>query len=325
MSQERTYVVHISKEVEPRLRELQDSAAACLRRYESAMAGDETEVARYQQIQAEIEAIASAELLRQAAFGVDRSGSLSIEMVWPFAVGPTAADISEAGRLPVKDVWRPSTEVMQSRGKRGHKRDAVTERFEAQLAAWLESDRAEDDATPPVCPSDIANRVLSESLRKYIARSASSRRVDAPVVYKDGSAARSLPLRSLKMVDQSPPTGERLLRLTLMSIRHPTVDAHVDGAWLRNREISVRRAYATTDELVYQQSREQFAALSQQEPVVIELYQTGLEVANVGFYRAWADHHLEGGGRVTVIPRYYEGKDESADDFARGTIWRAAL
>jgi hypothetical protein len=328
MSHEQVMVVRIGRSAEARVQALQASAAACLRRYESATVGDDTEVVRYQQIQAEIEAIAYAEYLRQQVgeLGDADLTATNIELIWPFAVGTThTATEGPPRRRAAREPWRPSANLHQQVAKGDYKRRAVAERFERQMDRWLIE--AADDLTDPepVCPSDLANRVLSESLRRYIAQDGTTSRVDAPVVYKDGSVARPLPLRSLMMTDERPPSGQRVLRLTLMSVRHMKIDPHVDGAWLRNREVSVKRAYAATDELVYTQSRQQLVALSAHEPLVIELFQTGLEAANVGFYRALADHHLERTGlRVTVIPRYYEGRDDSPDDFAPGTIWRVA-
>jgi hypothetical protein len=50
------------------------------------------------------------------------------------------------------------------------------------------------------------------------------------------------------------------------------------------------------------------------------MYQTGLEPAIVGFYRAVAFHLLEFPRSIAVVPCYYQ----SDHSFAEGTPWRVA-
>jgi hypothetical protein len=96
------------------------------------------------------------------------------------------------------------------------------------------------------------------------------------------------------------------------------MDVEVDGAWLRNREISLPRARAQTDELAYQQSMEQLQLLGAEAPTTLYMHQTGLETANVGFYRAVIDYHTGRLGHpIAVVPNYFAGKAA----FASGTPW----
>ena len=89
------------------------------------------------------------------------------------------------------------------------------------------------------------------------------------------------------------PAASLELRFALLSIRHTEMDAVVDGAWLRNAEISRPRPAAQTDDLVYETSLRQLDELCRSERHVrLYMYQTGLETAVVGFYRALANHLL---------------------------------
>src|SRR5690606_17292310 len=79
-------------------------------------------------------------------------------------------------------------------------------------------------------------------------------------------------------------------------------------AWLRNAQISQPRTQAQTDDLVYAISCEQLMALTQagKRSVALRMYQTGLEPAIVGFYRAVTTHLLAHPGSVAVTPMYFQ-------------------
>ena len=128
-----------------------------------------------------------------------------------------------------------------------------------------------------------------------------------PVEYRDGSrSAHPFPLRALPLKGQLPACSLEL-RFALLSIRHTEMDAVVDGAWLRNAEVSRPRPAGQTDDLVYDITRSQLAELCRGEAHVrLYLYQTGLETAVVGFYKALVDHLLSHPGSVSVQPMYYE-------------------
>lgn len=120
------------------------------------------------------------------------------------------------------------------------------------------------------------------------------------------------------MTASSPPAGWRLLRFTLMSIRHVEMDTIVDGAWFRNSRLSRPRPAGLTDELAFETSLRQLEELRSWMPAVIHLYQTGLEPAIVGFYRAVVVHLMARPGTLAVVPHYYDGKGR----FVEGTLWR---
>lgn len=300
------------------------SAAARSRKAEP---GDRLDIARFEALATRLEQLAindphaprtpvavprpSAEVL---LFGADqRDWSPS----WPADVRTAAAATVAAGRLPVLVVL-PLTEGStagggdpvpaaepatrwDSAGIRGRK--AVEARFRAQLAEAS----AAPDGRVPISPSGIQNFVVTETLREFTDQAPGGRRIDVPVEYRDGSrSAHAFPLRSLPLKEQLPAASLEL-RFALLSIRHTEMDAVVDGAWLRNAEVSRPRPAGQTDDLVYDITRAQLTELCRGESHVrLYLYQTGLETAVVGFYKALADHLLRYPRSVSVQPMYYE-------------------
>lgn len=209
-----------------------------------------------------------------------------------------------AGPPPPAQRWR-------SRSERTDR--AMTERFRALLERALAEPDAPDAA---IRPSRIANSVLTETLREFagVEEGASPREV--PVSWSDGSAGPVFPLRCLDFAPD-PPEGWRVLRFTLLSIRHVEMDADVDGAWLRNARISRPRPAGETDRLVYETSLRQLAAVADGGPTLLYIYQTGLEPAVVGFYRAVARQLLSSPGSIAVVPCYFRGRGR----FREGALW----
>lgn len=324
-----------------------NSAAARSRKAEP---GDRLDIARFEALATRLEQLAvndaqaprttvvvpgqSAEAL---LFGVDqRDWSPSL----PADVRAAAAGTVAAGRLPVLVVL-PLTEGSpagsgdpvsavgpatrwDSDGVRGRK--AVEARFRAQLADAV---GATSGGRVPISPSGIQNSVVTETLREFAAQVPGSARADVPVEYRDGSrSAHAFPLRSLPLKGQLPAASLEL-SFALLSIRHTEMDAVVDGAWLRNAEVSRPRPAGQTDDLVYDITRAQLAELCRGEPHVrLYLYQTGLETAVVGFYKALAVHLLRYPRSVSVQPMYYEAprgpkpgkRDRHQDRSSRGPV-----
>jgi hypothetical protein len=193
---------------------------------------------------------------------------------------------------------------------------AARERFEFLLRTALDSPNGERGA---IRPSDISNTVLTEGLRAHVTGKRDRRRVDLRVVYRDGSEGPRFPMHALDMT-AARPEGWRELRFTLMSVRHVDMDIVVDGAWLRNSKVSRPRPAGLTDEMVFTTSRKQLQSLDRSVPTLLFMYQTGLEPAIVGFYRAVVHHLLEFPRSIAVVPCYYQG-DRS---FAEGTPWSVA-
>lgn len=205
--------------------------------------------------------------------------------------GPSRKEPPRIAPPPPAQAWKSETGAFGTR--------AVEERFEAQIQEALSGSGGS------VSPSGLQNTVVTKVLRKYVG--ASGKRIDVPVLYRDGSRARNpFPFRSLKLIDQAPKAALQL-RLALLSIRHTEMDAVVDGAFLRNAEISQARQAAETDDLVFDISREQLLALTEDgsRRVHLRMYQTGLETAIVGFYRAVVVHLLEHPKSLAVTPMFF--------------------
>lgn len=183
-------------------------------------------------------------------------------------------------------------------------RKAVQARFRAQLDEACE--RESGTTRLAVNPSGIQNRVLTEVLHEFIDGDPTSR-CDATIVYRDGSqAAHTYPLRCLPLRD-APTSADVTLHLALLSIRHTEMDHVVDGAWLRNAEVSRPRPAAQTDDFVYDASRRQLVQLTASggRTALLHIYQTGLDTAVVGFYRAVVMHLIDYPGSLTVIPMFH--------------------
>ena len=239
--------------------------------------------------------------IRAAAASVVASGRLPVLIVDPFTVG----------RMPAPD--GPTAVRAAGPARRWHSggaygRKAVEARFRTQIQEALDS---AEGGRAAFSPSGISNSVVTETLREFSAQAPGSTRVDVAVEYRDGSrSAHPFPLRALPLRAQLPAVSLEL-RFALLSIRHTEMDAVIHGAWLRNADISRPRPAGETDDLVYDISRAQLAELCRDEAHVrLYMYQTGLETAVVGFYKALAARLLAHPGSVSVQPMYYEAPRE---------------
>lgn len=338
MSIEKQVAIRMPSELSASVLDLAARAAAALARADKLPPGDRTEAVRFESLHAVIDQLAIAALANGAThevlppstadhlsgptvFGPGsagskqisssalkwiQEGSVVVELRLPHFAGATVL----AGELGVGPP-KPAARWASSEGRPG---DAVQKRFEYLLEQAVERG---GDSRAAVCPSNIANRVLTEGLRTYAHRTKGQTRVDAPVLYRDGSKGRPFPLRALSMAT-SVPDGMRTLRFALMSIRHVDMDKVVDGAWLRNVKISRARAAGFTDDIVFETSLRQLRRLVSDAPTLIHMYQTGLDTAIVGFYRAVIYQLLDKPGSICVVPYYYQ---DIANKFSEGTAW----
>jgi len=190
--------------------------------------------------------------------------------------------------------------------------------FAAVVARWRDQlNAATAGSATPLVPSGVNNRVLCEGLREFVAAEGGQHPIHARIVYRDGSEARPFPLRTLSIKERSD-SSLPILRVSLMSMRHPEMDATVDAAWLRNRHVSLSRPAAETDEFVYETSRTQLRELCERDCVCMHVYQTGLEPAVIGFYRAVAEHLFEQNGSIEVVPHFHDSRDDS---YQKGLPW----
>lgn len=232
--------------------------------------------------------------IQAAAASIAAAGRIPVLVVDPFVTGLTAVTDPVAVGAPARP-W-------DSEGARG--REAVEKRFRAQVSEAL---AAADGGRMPISPSGIQNSVVTETLREFAAAQPGGRRVDVPVEYRDGSrSTHPFALQALPLKGQLPACSLEL-QFALLSIRHTEMDAVVHGAWLRNADVSRPRPAGQTDDLVYDITRSQLTELCRGEDHVrLHLYQTGLETAVVGFYKALVDHLLSQPSSVSVQPMYYE-------------------
>lgn len=233
--------------------------------------------------------------VRALAAAIVESGECPVLLVDPFAEGATPTPAAAEAVAPPAVRW-------DSGGQAGRK--AVEARFRAQVDEALAAGASD---TRPFSPSGVSNQVLTEVLRDRVMKASGSPPRPVPVEYRDGSrAAHDFTLRALPLVGEMPADSDATLRFALLSIRHTEMDPVVDGAWLRNAEVSRVRQHALTDDLVYATTRDQLDELTADERTVrLWLYQTGLEPAIVGFYKALVDHLVARPGSAAVQPMYY--------------------
>lgn len=346
MSSESALFVRLTPEDGPVLSLIRDIRAADARA-RKALLGERTDIVRIESLSSQLERLAATVVGRNpqrsvtATLGsgfvgpcfIDRhnlherppeqraliapwiaQGDIAVELRLPLGPGPTSRAEVLGSRKQPRDVWHLPPEVPPKK--------AAALRFQRQIAASLIA------PTEParIEPSGVSNTILTETLRTFVKRGGS--RVDVPVRYRDGSIAAPFPLRCLSLLDAAP-TSKRVLRFAMLSIRHAEMDSEVDGCWLRNYDVSRPRPAAETDQLVYDLTKRQLAVLTATGPLVIRLYQTGLDSAVVGFYRALVHQLLAAPQSVAVIPMYFRHPPRAAEDgpagehsyFAEGKPW----
>ena len=342
MTTERAFVVGVEPTAE--VSALVDDIWSAAERARKADPGDRSDVIRFESLAAQLEHLAAtshsaprSEVSVQAA---ERAAILGgNEEHWgddvPAAVRDAAVALVQQGRVPVVvvdpltpgapaqsrgpdvEIPPPAEPWQDPDGSTGRK--AVEARFRAQIREALNA-HAGGGSPRAIAPSGVQNAVVTEMLREFVATAPGTSRVDVPIEYRDGSrSAQSFALRSLDLRTQL--SGAELdLHLALLSIRHTEMDAVVHGAWLRNAEVSRPRPAAQTDDLVYEISRTQLLALTSggSRRVRIHMYQTGLETAVVGFYKALVDHLLEFKGTVAVQPMYFQNSPQRRDPKRQG-------
>lgn len=341
------------------LRSLLGDIRAAKARADKAIPGERTDVIRYEALSSQLERVARIQMgagsatsfdiavmdrVGEGFFDSENVGELPTDRVdvraW-IAAGDAAVELRTPlllGRPPVPQVsTKPlSGPAMAWRavGDDGHELKgsrAVEARFSEQLQHAVDGD---DDAS--LAPSGVSNSVLTNGLRAFVNGEGSTRR-DVAVTYRDGSTGPDFPLCCLNF-GKDITAGLRTFRFSMLSIRHTEMDVEVDGAWLRNTDISRPRPAGDTDRLVYELSQKQLETVCADGPVLLYLYQTGLDTAIVGFYRAvterlLADQAAKRPGSVAVVPMYFRrsspGREsvrrvagyEQQSTFAEGTHW----
>ena len=317
-----------------RLEELAQRADAAARRHRSALPGETAWAVSYSQLADDIERLAVRVSVERRRVDIDpanddngrhswtrpgtkvpQSLAAVAEQLWaqqrdgvlvevrdPLAIGPPVTRASAPiPAFPVAPVFRS-----RSRGV-----GAVQERLETQIA------NAELDPSRAVVPA-ASNSVLTPTLRDWVCAKEGKDPFSVQVSYQDGSAGDPFPLRSLPLTLDLP-IGWREFRFTLLSIRHTAEDIELDGSFLLNSVISRVRQHGETDRLVSRLALEQLDELARQEPVILHIYQSGLQPAIVGFWRAVVLYLTNRGpGRLAVVPWIWRSSLNSSE---KGQAW----
>jgi hypothetical protein len=347
MTVESSHFIRIAAALKPTVQDLHKRTTIASRRSGKLSAGDRTEARRFEALHAAIDQCALASLWGgepKAVVELDRSvnardedaapngpsvltaqgdippsapaevrgwleeGAIAVQLRLPHTEGETSlTGVEGQGPPPPAERWQSTSD---------QRSEAIQNRFHHLITRALAADGSSEAV---VRPSDISNSVLTETLREHVVSGPDLRRIDLPVQYRDGSFGPLFPLHALNLKPEVP-RGWQVLRFTLLSIRHVEMDTIVDGAWFRNARISLPREAGLTDQLAFDVSMQQLRLLLAQGRTVVHLYQTGLDTAVMGFYRAVVHHLLEHPGAVSIVPYYYRGPGR----FTEGTPWTTA-
>lgn len=337
MTVERVLYILLPQEMAVDLSMLQEKAKATLRRAAKLPPGDTKEITRFEALSAQIEQKALAyaaanpknvvvgdgqpsvthSLLTRDSLSTPghrlpgnvcdllSEGAHIVVTARPHLPGATEFSSVGVGPRPPSEPWSAT---------RHDKRGAEAQRFESIIDAAL-TRRGPKAAINPLA---VSNRVLTETLRRYVHARPSDTKIDIPVEYRDGSTADPFPLRVLALRNGPLPDWP-ILRFTLLSIRHVEMDHLVDGAWFRNARISLPRPAGLTDAEAFAISIKQLAKIRETGSRIIEMYQTGFQPAVTGFYRAVTNALIDHPNTICVVPKFFVG-----DGFATGDPWLKA-
>jgi len=159
------------------------------------------------------------------------------------------------------------------------KRETLLEIFKSQIQKALDNGGEVNFSNQP-------HYVIADALNEFVYNDGP----DEPektirVVYMDGSEAEPFPLRCLtRPTDLDSSEDVPALKASLISMRHLKMDEKVHFAWFRNSKVSVSRSFAETDAYCTERTIELLSEMENKE-FHLDLYQTGLETAVIGFYR----------------------------------------
>ena len=143
-----------------------------------------------------------------------------------------------------------------------------------------------------------------------------------PVRFTDGSVAEPFPLGSFgHAVERPSATGLPVLRLGLISFRHPDLDRFVDRYVVTNARMNSCGTSAEQEALSCQTTRDLLSDPVLDDGGIIHFYPTGLEPAVVGFYRGVVEtltRRAEAGRPRTliVVPRLFDMRLKNAEEGA---------
>jgi len=232
----------------------------------------------------------------------------SLETEHDKPVDSSAVQVSLTGRYPDED------SLTQEEGKQ------LLEMMLSKIEQAIEKKE-------PVNFSNQPHFIIAETLNAAVYKKADNiPEQDLRIIYMDGSEAEPIKVRCLKwQTDEMTVSPDLVLRASLISMRHLEVDDKVDFAWFRNRKVSEPRPFAETDEYCRLQTIELLKQLPVEKTIRIELYQTGLETAVIGFYGGLIEYAQSTGTSsssqpwLEVVPKYYRGPQKG---YETGTSWK---
>jgi len=169
--------------------------------------------------------------------------------------------------------------------------------------------------------SDLGHHVIAEILNEMVYSKGT--KISVPITYADGSQASPFPLfclrpRQIESV-RFAFKDEPLIKVGMMSQRHPELDPTVKIYIFRNQEISIGKPAGEIDETAYRKAKELFAKSRSEGKYRIAFYQTGFQPAIVGFYRALTEELIQRSyslPSLQVTPYYFLG-----ENYKEGKTW----
>jgi len=173
----------------------------------------------------------------------------------------------------------PKTNDREERSAAFRQRDQDSLRNEIESCLTKQTSQAVDLSKP-------RHGVTTPVLRQFV-YDARFNGGSLPVVFRDGSRPSPFPVGRLSDHAEPPPVPEsQVVRLGLMSFRHPELDFIVDIYVARNKELGDHAPYAEGEELAFERTVEVLNDPIAKDGAELWVYHTGFEPMVIGFYRA---------------------------------------
>lgn len=175
---------------------------------------------------------------------------------------------------------------------------------------WDAVRAAKRGQTNAVNLGEVPHMIVTQSLHRMVyddPKKVDGQSVSINIVYTDGSQSREFPLfvlqkRTRPEVEEFR-NNNRVIKVGMVSMRHPEMDTLVDQYWFRNIEVSQPGMTSSeVDELCYQVTLKKLGEIySLNQPIRVEFYQTGLPPAIIGFWRAVVEFLKVGQGKPPML------------------------
>lgn len=169
--------------------------------------------------------------------------------------------------------------------------------------------------------SNWSHITITKALHKCIYETPELDSKKIRVVYGDGSESEEFVFILRKKNDNNSTDSKvsevPILKASLLSMRHLDQDEVVDMAWFINQQASKPRSYGDAEKICFDITLDQLSQLNKPSQVI--LFQTGLQPAIVGFYRAllqWLNSNES--PQLRVIPKFF---DPRTGNYSDGEHW----